>query len=87
MLIVTTLKKETEESVELINECADKKVAVAYNSDSDIKLFNKEHLFDAYQIVIIQHEYFKRHHHLRLSSRSAYRQMMSYKGKDRAYCY
>lgn len=83
MVIVTTLKKETEESVEQINEWVGREVAAAYNSDSDIKIFNNEYQLDGYQIVIIQHEYFKRHHHLRSSSRSAYRQMMRYKGKDR----
>jgi len=83
MVIVTTLKKETDESVAMINEWACREVSIAYNSDSDIKVSNKEHLLDDHQIVIIQHEYFKRHHHLRSSSRSAYKQMMSYKGKDR----
>ena len=83
MVIVTTLKKETDESVAMINEWVCREVSIAYNGDSDIKARNNEHLLDDHQIVIIQHEYFKRHHHLRSSSRSAYKQMMSYKGKDR----
>ena len=83
MLIVTTLKTETEESVQMINEWAGDQVAVAYNSDSDIKAFNQEHLLDKHQIVVIQHEYFKRHHHLRSSSKSAYKQIMSYQGSER----
>ena len=83
MVIVTTLKKETDESVAMINEWACREVSIAYNGDSDIKVFNDEHLLDDHQIVIIQHEYFKRHHHLRSSSRSACKQMMSYKGKAR----
>ena len=84
MLIVTRLNKEADKLANQINKWScDNGAAVAYNSGSKIKRYRNENQLEQYQTVIISHEYFIRHHHLKSSSSGIYKQVMSYKGNDR----
>jgi len=84
MLIITKLNKEADKLANQINEWSgDNEAAVAYNTDSEIKENRNEIQLGQYQTVIISHEHFIRHHHLKSSSSGIYKQVMSYKGNER----
>ncbi|MCH9645580.1 MAG: DEAD/DEAH box helicase family protein [Proteobacteria bacterium] len=84
MLIVTRLNKEADKLANQINEWSgDNEAAVAYNTDSKVRRYRNESQLEQCQTVIISHEYFIRHHHLKSSSSGIYKQVMSYKGNDR----
>ncbi len=85
MLIVTSLTKEADEAVNNINKWAGSgsEVAVAYHSDSSIKRMHDESCLNNFQIVVITHEYFKRHHHLKSLRRGTYQKVISFNDKER----
>jgi len=83
MLIVTSLTREADEAADNINKWAGSRAAVAYHSDSSIKKMHDESCLNSFQIVVITHEYFKRHHHLKSLRSSAYQQVMSFNNKER----
>jgi len=84
MLIVTTLTREADEAVNNINSWAGGQVAVAYHSDSPIKRMHDESYLNNCQIVVITHEYFKRHHHLKSLRSSTYQKVISFNDLERS---
>ena len=83
MLIITTYIDEINEAVEQINKSVGRNVAAAYHSESSFKKEKDERYLDAYQIVVISHEYFLRNHYLRAVNNDIYQQVVTYKGKQR----
>ena len=83
MLIVTSLTREADEAVNNIDKWAGSEVAVAYHSDSSIKKMHDESCLNSFQIVVITHEYFKRHHHLKSLRSSTYQKVINFNDKER----
>jgi len=84
MLIVTNLINEANKAVENINKWSISNSAVTYNSDSWFKQFGNEKHLNDFQVVVISHEYFKRHHHLKSVNSRIYEQVASYKDTERS---
>jgi len=86
VLIVAKLNEEARDIADQIIKWSgnNEKAATAYNSDSEFKGFGNESHLNEYQTVIISHEYYIRHHHLKSYKSGTYQQVITYKGNDRS---